>query len=54
MKKEEMDLHIVRETAKDHKYQFYRNIYHHSLGYTILVLSILDVSTGIDIPQSDD
>ncbi|CAI9778682.1 unnamed protein product [Fraxinus pennsylvanica] len=34
---------------KDHKYRFYWNIYHHGLGYTILVLGILNVFKGLDI-----
>ncbi|KAL3517872.1 hypothetical protein ACH5RR_020461 [Cinchona calisaya] len=34
---------------KDHKYRFYWNIYHHGLGYAILVLSIVNVFKGLDI-----
>ncbi|KAF3435904.1 hypothetical protein FNV43_RR22996 [Rhamnella rubrinervis] len=34
---------------KEHKYRFYWNIYHHGLGYTILVLGILNVFKGLDI-----
>lgn len=34
---------------KDHKYRFYWNIYHHGLGYAILVLSIVNVFKGFDI-----
>ncbi|XP_058205821.1 cytochrome b561 and DOMON domain-containing protein At3g25290-like [Rhododendron vialii] len=34
---------------KDHKYRFYWNIYHHSIGYAILVLGILNVFKGLDI-----
>ncbi|XVE72683.1 hypothetical protein DITRI_Ditri11bG0058500 [Diplodiscus trichospermus] len=34
---------------KEHKYRFYWNIYHHSFGYTILVLGILNVFKGLDI-----
>ncbi|CAA3020494.1 cytochrome b561 and DOMON domain-containing At3g25290-like [Olea europaea subsp. europaea] len=34
---------------KDHKYRFYWNIYHHGIGYTILVLGILNVFKGLDI-----
>ncbi|KAF4367556.1 hypothetical protein G4B88_003760 [Cannabis sativa] len=34
---------------KDHKYRFYWNIYHHGLGYAIIVLGILNVFKGINI-----
>ncbi|PON43082.1 Cytochrome b561 and DOMON domain-containing protein [Trema orientale] len=34
---------------KDHKYRFYWNIYHHGVGYAIIVLGILNVFKGIDI-----
>ncbi|KAM1003479.1 hypothetical protein ACFX2C_003797 [Malus domestica] len=34
---------------KEHKFRLYWNIYHHSLGYTILVLGIINVFKGLDI-----
>ncbi|KAK9944628.1 hypothetical protein M0R45_010188 [Rubus argutus] len=34
---------------KDHKYRLYWNIYHHSIGYLILVLGIVNVFKGMDI-----
>ncbi|MFQ6619528.1 hypothetical protein Gotur_001297 [Gossypium turneri] len=34
---------------KDHKYRFYWNIYHHGVGYAVLVLGILNVFKGFDI-----
>ncbi|KAK3004660.1 hypothetical protein RJ639_018277 [Escallonia herrerae] len=34
---------------KDHKYRYYWNIYHHGLGYSILVLGIINVFKGLDI-----
>ncbi|XP_022758767.1 cytochrome b561 and DOMON domain-containing protein At3g25290-like [Durio zibethinus] len=34
---------------KDHKYRFYWNIYHHSFGYMILVLGIVNVFKGLHI-----
>ncbi|GJX82255.1 cytochrome b561 and DOMON domain-containing protein-like protein [Tanacetum coccineum] len=39
---------------KDHKLRFYWNIYHHGIGYAILVLGILNVFKGLDIlsPES--
>lgn len=40
---------LLMRPRKDHKYRFYWNIYHHSLGYAILVLGILNVFKGLDI-----
>ncbi|KAI3772839.1 hypothetical protein L6452_04033 [Arctium lappa] len=39
---------------KEHKLRFYWNIYHHGIGYAILVLGILNVFKGLDIlsPES--
>ncbi|KAI9178632.1 hypothetical protein LWI28_028939 [Acer negundo] len=34
---------------KDHKYRFYWNIYHHGIGFSILILGILNVFKGLDI-----
>lgn len=34
---------------KDHKYRFYWNIYHHSFGYTIIILGIINIFRGFDI-----
>ncbi|KAE8701376.1 Cytochrome b561 and DOMON domain-containing protein [Hibiscus syriacus] len=34
---------------KDHKYRFYWNIYHHSFGYTIVILGIVNVFKGLNI-----
>ena len=34
---------------KDHKYRFYWNIYHHGVGYAILVLGIFNVFKGLNI-----
>ncbi|EEF29330.1 dopamine beta-monooxygenase, putative [Ricinus communis] len=38
---------------KDHKYRFYWNIYHHGVGYAILILGILNVFKGLDILQPE-
>ncbi|KAL2486274.1 Cytochrome b561 and DOMON domain-containing protein [Abeliophyllum distichum] len=38
---------------KDHKYRFYWNIYHHGIGYTVLVLSIINVFKGLSILNPD-
>ncbi|CAK7349422.1 unnamed protein product [Dovyalis caffra] len=34
---------------KDHKYRFYWNIYHHGVGYAILILGILNVFKGLNM-----
>lgn len=34
---------------KDHKYRIYWNLYHHSLGYSIIVLGIINIFKGFDI-----
>ncbi|EEF30377.1 Auxin-induced in root cultures protein 12 precursor, putative [Ricinus communis] len=33
----------------DHKYRLYWNIYHHSIGYATIILSIINVYEGLDI-----
>ncbi|XP_061356840.1 cytochrome b561 and DOMON domain-containing protein At3g25290-like [Gastrolobium bilobum] len=34
---------------KDHKYRYFWNIYHHSFGYTIIILGIINIYRGFDI-----
>ncbi|KAK2650410.1 hypothetical protein Ddye_017899 [Dipteronia dyeriana] len=34
---------------KDHKYRFYWNIYHHGIGFSILIMGIVNVFKGLDI-----
>ncbi|XP_028777264.1 cytochrome b561 and DOMON domain-containing protein At3g25290 [Neltuma alba] len=34
---------------KDHKYRYYWNIYHHSMGYTVIILGIINIFRGFDI-----
>ncbi|KAM3327348.1 cytochrome and DOMON domain-containing protein [Capsicum chacoense] len=36
---------------KDHKYRFYWNMYHHGVGYGVLVLGIINVFKGLEILQ---
>ncbi|KAJ6808512.1 putative cytochrome b561 and DOMON domain-containing protein [Iris pallida] len=36
---------------KDHKYRLYWNIYHHSVGYTVIVLGVVNVFKGLQILQ---
>ncbi|KAJ7946389.1 Cytochrome b561 and DOMON domain-containing protein [Quillaja saponaria] len=39
---------------KDHKFRFYWNIYHHLVGYSTIIISIINVFKGFDILQPDD
>ncbi|MED6173556.1 hypothetical protein PIB30_060615 [Stylosanthes scabra] len=34
---------------KDHKYRYFWNIYHHSFGYTIIILGIINIFRGFQI-----
>lgn len=34
---------------KDHKYRLYWNIYHHTIGYAVIALSIANIFEGFDI-----
>lgn len=34
---------------KDHKYRYIWNIYHHSIGYTIIILGLINIFRGFDI-----
>lgn len=38
---------------KDHKYRTYWNVYHHSVGYSILILGIINVFKGLNILSPD-
>lgn len=40
---------LLLRPKKDHKYRLYWNIYHHSIGYTVIILSIINVFKGLDI-----
>lgn len=40
---------LLVRPKRDHKYRFYWNIYHHGIGYAILILGILNVFKGYDI-----
>ncbi|XP_027332718.1 cytochrome b561 and DOMON domain-containing protein At5g47530-like [Abrus precatorius] len=33
---------------KDHKYRFYWNVYHHSVGYATIIISIVNIFKGFD------
>nr|ADK92875.1 expressed protein 2 [Hypericum perforatum] len=40
---------LLLRPKPDHKLRFYWNIYHHTIGYTVIVLSIVNVYEGLDI-----
>ncbi|KAH6793707.1 Auxin-responsive family protein [Perilla frutescens var. hirtella] len=44
---------LLLRPKKDNKYRLYWNIYHHGVGYAILVLGILNVFKGFDILQPE-
>lgn len=33
----------------EHKYRVYWNIYHHTVGYTVIILAVVNVFKGLDI-----
>ncbi|KAL6000365.1 hypothetical protein ACLOJK_024060 [Asimina triloba] len=39
---------------KDHKYRIYWNYYHHSVGYSVIVLSIINIFKGLDILKPEE
>ncbi|CAN6447094.1 unnamed protein product [Victoria cruziana] len=39
---------------KDHKYRIYWNFYHHSVGYTIIILSIINIFKGLQILSEEN
>uniref|UniRef100_A0A5B7BDT6 Cytochrome b561 and DOMON domain-containing protein n=1 Tax=Davidia involucrata TaxID=16924 RepID=A0A5B7BDT6_DAVIN len=40
---------LLLRPKKDHKYRLYWNIYHHCVGYTVIILSIVNIFEGLDI-----
>ncbi|KAF8043012.1 hypothetical protein BT93_A1373 [Corymbia citriodora subsp. variegata] len=40
---------LLLRPKKDHKYRIYWNIYHYAVGYTVIVLSIVNVFKGLEI-----
>ncbi|KAG7963110.1 hypothetical protein I3843_09G102300 [Carya illinoinensis] len=40
---------LLLRPKKDHKYRLYWNIYHHSVGYLVILLSIINIFKGFDI-----
>ncbi|KAJ0570831.1 putative cytochrome b561/ferric reductase transmembrane [Helianthus annuus] len=46
-------LSLLLRPKPNNKYRFYWNIYHHSIGYTVILLSIINVFKGFDILDPD-
>ncbi|XP_027117055.2 cytochrome b561 and DOMON domain-containing protein At3g25290 [Coffea arabica] len=42
-------LALFLRPKRDHKYRFYWNIYHHGVGYGVLVLGIINVFKGLEM-----
>lgn len=40
---------LLLRPLKENKYRFYWNIYHHSVGYAVILLSIINIFKGFDI-----
>nr|GEY26815.1 cytochrome b561 and DOMON domain-containing protein At5g47530-like [Tanacetum cinerariifolium] len=40
---------LLVRPKKEHKHRIFWNIYHHSLGYSIIVLGIINIFKGLDI-----
>ncbi|CAI9783650.1 unnamed protein product [Fraxinus pennsylvanica] len=40
---------LLLRPKPDHKFRFYWNIYHYSVGYTVIILSIVNIFEGFDI-----
>lgn len=40
---------LLLRPKKDNKYRLYWNIYHHSVGYTVIILSVINIYKGFDI-----
>lgn len=45
---------LLLRPKTDHKLRFYWNIYHHSIGYSVIVLSIINIFKGFDILNNPD
>jgi len=42
-------LALFLRPKKEHKYRVYWNMYHHSVGYTVIVLGIVNIFKGMNI-----
>lgn len=45
---------LLLRPNKDHKYRLYWNIYHHAIGYCIIILSIFNIFEGFDILDPEE
>ncbi|KAE8659401.1 Cytochrome b561 and DOMON domain-containing protein [Hibiscus syriacus] len=45
---------LLLRPNNDHKYRMYWNIYHHSVGYTVIICIIINIFEGFDILKPDD
>uniref|UniRef100_A0A2K1YUL3 Cytochrome b561 domain-containing protein n=2 Tax=Populus trichocarpa TaxID=3694 RepID=A0A2K1YUL3_POPTR len=44
---------LLLRPKPDHKYRFYWNIYHHLVGYSVIILSIINIFKGFSILNPD-
>ena len=44
---------LLLRPKSDHKYRLYWNIYHHTIGYTTVILSIANIFEGFDVLDSE-
>ncbi|KAH9287823.1 hypothetical protein KI387_031940 [Taxus chinensis] len=40
---------LLLRPKKDHKLRIYWNVYHHSVGYSVIILSVINIYKGFDI-----
>lgn len=45
---------LLLRPKKDHKYRLYWNIYHHSIGYAVIILSVINIYEGFDILEPEE
>ncbi|KAF5728855.1 cytochrome b and DOMON domain-containing protein [Tripterygium wilfordii] len=45
---------LLLRPKPEHKYRFYWNIYHHTVGYLVILLSVINIFKGFDILQPDN
>lgn len=44
---------LLLRPKKEHKYRFYWNVYHHFIGYSVIVLSLINIFKGFNILDPD-
>lgn len=45
---------LLLRPKKDHKFRLYWNIYHHSIGYAVIIMSIFNIFEGFDILDPEE